>query len=135
MRYIPPGVTDVQLFGVSKATVHDPDPGYYRCCDSFVQWLHSKSPSKLSKWDTLFMALQPWLCRMQAPSGILRPCVCCCKGHCAATYVANNNPNQGNTNGDGIDMQANDTAEVLLERLGYKVFLGGMYSVEDYRAM
>ena len=48
---------------------------------------------------------------------------------------ANNNPNQGNTNGDGIDMQANDTAEVLLERLGYKVFLGGMYSVEDYRAM
>lgn len=30
MRYIPPGVTDIQLYGVSKATVHDPDPGYYR---------------------------------------------------------------------------------------------------------
>ena len=29
---------------------------------------------------------------------------------------------------------AND-AEELLERLGYKVFLGGVYSVEDYRAM
>ncbi len=32
MRYIPPGVTDIQLYGVCKATVHDPDPGYYRCC-------------------------------------------------------------------------------------------------------
>jgi len=30
MRYIPPGVTDIQLYGVCKATVHDPDPGYYR---------------------------------------------------------------------------------------------------------
>lgn len=30
MRYIPPGVTDIQLYGVSKATIHDPDPGYYR---------------------------------------------------------------------------------------------------------
>lgn len=32
MRYIPPGVTDIQLYGVCKATVHDPDPGYYRYC-------------------------------------------------------------------------------------------------------
>lgn len=43
--------------------------------------------------------------------------------------------NQGNTNEDGIDMQGSDTAEVLLERFGYNIFLGGMYSVEDYRAM
>lgn len=31
MRYIPPGVTDVQLYGVCQSTIHDPDPGYYRC--------------------------------------------------------------------------------------------------------
>ncbi|DBA85294.1 TPA: hypothetical protein ACH3X2_005986 [Trebouxia sp. C0005] len=30
MRYIPAGVTDIHLYGVCKATVHDPDPGYYR---------------------------------------------------------------------------------------------------------
>ena len=49
--------------------------------------------------------------------------------------MADNNLNQGNTVEDGIDMQSSNTAEVLLERFGYKVFLGGMYSVEDYRAM
>ena len=29
MRYIPPGVTDVQLYGISQSTIHDPDPGFY----------------------------------------------------------------------------------------------------------
>ncbi|KAL3131777.1 hypothetical protein ABBQ38_007494 [Trebouxia sp. C0009 RCD-2024] len=101
MRYIPPGVTDVQLYGVSKATIHDPDPGYYR--DIVLQHIwneRSATASQLSNLPEQLMA-----------------------------------DNQGNTNEDGIDMQGSDTAEVLLERFGYNIFLGGMYSVEDYRAM
>ena len=29
IRYIPPGVTDVQLYGISQSTIHDPNPGFY----------------------------------------------------------------------------------------------------------
>ena len=49
---------------------------------------------------------------------------------------ANNDTVQGRSNSNRMDIQSHDDdAEVLLERFGYKVFFGGVYSVEDYRAM
>ena len=65
---------------------------------------------------------------------------------------ADREPSEGSRNSTGMHMQASpfsscarpkvylqsagmDDAEVLLERLGYRVFFGGVYSVEDYRAM
>lgn len=48
---------------------------------------------------------------------------------------ADSHRNQGSSIGNGADMQGSATAEAMLESLGYKVFLGGMYSVADYRAM
>lgn len=45
--------------------------------------------------------------------------------HCFLHVISSNGP---------AEVESED-AEVLLERLGYKVFFGGVYSVEDYRAM
>ncbi len=56
-------------------------------------------------------------------------------GNSSEQLIGDKNPKQGSTSEDAYRMQDGDTAEVLLERLGYKVFIGGMYSVEDYRAM
>lgn len=102
MRYIPPGVTDLQLYGVSKATVHDPDPGYYRDIVLHSIWEGPEADAH----------------RQQRPP-VPVPVPAEDVQSIAADPVSSSD----------VD------AEVQLASYGYKVSFGGMYNVDDYRAM
>ncbi|KAL0049902.1 hypothetical protein WJX82_000282 [Trebouxia sp. C0006] len=104
MRYIPPGVTDIQLYGVCKATVHDPDPGYYRDIVHKHLWnglttdTTEQQPS--SQQATLSDA-------QEAPTGAVKP----------------------------GSRELGSDAQALLASYGFKVAFGGIYCIDDYRAM
>lgn len=79
MRYIPPGVTDIQLYGVSKATIHDPDPAYYRY--RAMQLLLCQDYNQCFTWRTLALT-SLWLVDIYMlrycvrASASMRFCVC-----------------------------------------------------------
>ncbi len=175
MRYIPPGVTDIQLYGVCKATVHDPDPGYYRYC-FHNNHAHIQSPAFLGvllDWsllncprlllvrcavlaavrdivhkhlwnglttDTVTAEQQPSSQQttlsdaQEAPTGIpqigsrdlgesyMLSLELCDQSLCCMP---------GNTANDA----AENDAQALLASYGFKVAFGGIYCIDDYRAM
>ena len=88
MRYIPPGITDIQLYGVSKATIHDPDPAYYRY--RAMQLLLCQDCNQCFTWRTLALT-SLWLDDIYAEILCMGLCkhevLCMCKGHRAAIYV------------------------------------------------
>lgn len=104
MRYIPPGVTDIQLYGVCKATVHDPDPGYYR------DIVHKHLWNGLTT-DTAEQQSSPQQTTLSD-----------------AEEAPTSAPQLGNRD-------LGDDAEALLATYGFKVAFGGIYCIDDYRAM
>lgn len=109
MRYIPPGVTDIQLYGVCKATVHDPDPGYYRDIVHKHMW-NGVSTDASHQLDSVQLTAPQLMVHSELQpdsAGLVGP----------------------STVSTDVD------AEVLLAAYGYKVSFGGVYCIDDYRAM
>lgn len=63
MRYIPPGVSDVQLYGAYQATIHDPDPDYYRWGASLPDSVHTWGSECLLAFDVAPSCTQQPCCK------------------------------------------------------------------------